>query len=277
LLFQYKGYDIPVDLVNLTGAGPDTFDVISRGHIEYLQKYVGINANSNVLEIGCGIGRDAIPLTEILSEESGGRYLGVDIIGRSIKWCRDNIAARHHNFKFVHFDVKDQLHNDNGTMATSGIVIPLENNSVDKIILWSVFTHMFKSDIVHYLNEFRRVLKKDGVVFFSCFVVNDEILSSINTSAPTPYALRFATKYGRGCWINDPVHPAGAVAYDGQALHRFAERAGFKISRYIPGNWSGLRPNAPTTGQDGIILTAAPVRAQFGRLLRNFGIYNALT
>ena len=101
--FSYMGFDIPIDLLNMTGGGTDSFDRISKGHIEYLQNNVGINPKDNILEVGCGIGRDAIPLTKILSNR--GSYTGIDIIGRSINWCKNNITKKHKNFKFIHFDV----------------------------------------------------------------------------------------------------------------------------------------------------------------------------
>ena len=45
-----------------------------------------LSEKMNVLEVGCGIGRDAIPLTQILSPNAN--YTGIDIIGRSIEWCQ---------------------------------------------------------------------------------------------------------------------------------------------------------------------------------------------
>jgi hypothetical protein len=90
-VFHYKGFDIPQDLILKTGGGPETFDVISRLHIYNLQRLVGIRPDDQIIEVGSGIGRDAIPLTEILS--SRGSYLGVDIIEQSIAWCHSAITA----------------------------------------------------------------------------------------------------------------------------------------------------------------------------------------
>ena len=102
-VYRFKGYDIPIDLMELTGGGPSTFDAISQAHTDNLRRWIGLEPTHTVLEIGCGIGRDAIPLTEILSE---GRYVGIDIIKRSIDWCTDNIAKRHPNFGFYHYECR---------------------------------------------------------------------------------------------------------------------------------------------------------------------------
>lgn len=57
---RHFGYDIPTRLLNLTGGGPETFEVIATGHIHDLKRHIDIGPGQSVLEIGCGIGRDAI-------------------------------------------------------------------------------------------------------------------------------------------------------------------------------------------------------------------------
>lgn len=154
--YPYQGFNIPVNLMLLTGGGPETFDAISRAHIHNLEQYIGLSPDFSILEIGCGIGRDAIPLTKKLS--SAGKYLGIDIVGPSVEWCKNNISAQFPNFQFAHFDVKDQLHNPSGTISTKDVRVPLADRSVDRIVLQSVFTHLLRPDIQYYLREFRRLL-----------------------------------------------------------------------------------------------------------------------
>ena len=167
--FNFRGYEIPIDLMMLTGGGPETFEVISDGHMSNLKRHIGIEAGQSVLEIGCGIGRDAIPLIDLLG--LSGSYTGVDIIKPSIDWCKEHITAKNKNFTFYHFDVRDQLHNSSGTTLTSDITLPIEDDSIDRIILQSVFTHMFPPDIKHYLKEFERVLKKGGLIYATVFFI----------------------------------------------------------------------------------------------------------
>ena len=160
---RFHEFDIPIELLNMTGGGVETFDAIADAHISNLKKFIGISPDHSILEIGCGIGRDAIPLTKLLSKN--GKYLGVDIIKPSIDVCNKNIKARYKNFDFIHYDVADQLHNPNGTIKTVDIKLPMPDRSIDRIIAWSVFTHLYENDIRHYLNEFRRVLKTDGLAY----------------------------------------------------------------------------------------------------------------
>ena len=252
---HFKGYDIPVDLMELTGGGPGTFDIISQGHIDNLRRWIGLAPEQIVLEIGCGIGRDAIPLTEILTE---GRYVGIDIIKRSIDWCRDNIARKNPNFAFYHYDVQDQLHNPAGTIKTTDIRIPLADKSVDRIVLFSVFTHMFQADIEHYLREFKRVLKPSGLVYATTFLFTDEILEKARATNLTPFDLRFEHEINPNCRINTPSHPLGAVAYTTAAWDEMIAATGMRYAKpFLRGAWSGFYSD-PQDGQDVAILAPGP-------------------
>jgi ubiquinone/menaquinone biosynthesis C-methylase UbiE len=251
-MFAFRGFNIPVRLLAMTGGGTDTFDLISQSHIDQLQQYIGIRPGAKILEIGCGIGRDAIPLAELISPE--GTYKGTDVIGESVAWCKANITAKFPNFEFFHHDIKDTLHNPEGTLEASGIHLPYGDGEVDLVILQSVFTHMFVDEIRHYLSEFRRILTPEGRVWASVFIVNDDVLAAIANNAKTLHALSFKHSYGRGCFINSEVEPRGAVALDLAAVFRLLDGSGLVMSRPILwGSWSGVRNN-PESGQDILIL-----------------------
>lgn len=250
--FSFKGYDIPVHLVIATGAGPETFEAISKSHMTLLDKYVGIKQGDTVVEIGCGIGRDAIPLIDVIG--ATGRYFGIDVISQSIDWCKSNIGARNANFQFRHDDIKDALHNPNGTLLASDIRIDCEDGSVDAIILQSVFTHMFAEEIAHYFNEFSRILKSDGKIWATCFIVDDQMLDLIANSPKSEYELHFRHAYGEGCWVNWLDQPRGAVAFSFEKLAELVQDAKLSFScPVIWGTWSGLRKNTDC-GQDAVVL-----------------------
>jgi SAM-dependent methyltransferase len=249
---RHFGYDIPVRLMNLTGGGQDTFEPMVAFHMAALKEHTPIEPDHSVLEIGCGIGRDAIPLTNILS--ANGSYIGVDIVKDSIQWCSDNITSRYPNFKFVHFDIRDQLHNPGGKVKTTDVKLPAADASIDRIILWSVFTHMTKADIAHYLREFARVLKPTGTAFATWFIANDAILAKARTVNLTPFNLRFEHVLEEGCLINDPRAPMGAVAYIDTAMQALVDSSGLElVGDILPGQWSGYFA-VPKGGQDATIL-----------------------
>ena len=250
--FHYKGYDIPVDLMRITGFGPESFEALSRHHVEHINKHVGIGAEDTIVEVGCGIGRDAIPLTDMLRQS--GQYIGIDINNRSIEWCSGNITKKHPNFRFFHFDVAEQLYNPTGTLPISSCKIPVTAESVDLIIVQSVFTHMFEEGLCFYFEEFARVLKPSGKVYATFFVVDNDIRTAIRDAPVTVFKLSFRYEHGAGCFINDTEYPTFAVAFTPEKLEQMAKRSGLTPARaLVRGYWSGLIPEADC-GQDVMIL-----------------------
>lgn len=252
-LFSVDGYKIPVDLVMLTGGGTDDWATISGYHLEMYRKYTPVNADDFILEVGSGVGRDAIQLTKILS--SKGKYIGFDIIKASIEWSQQNITKRHPNFKFLYYDINSQIHNSGGSITTSDIKLPAKDGTVDRIFLHSVFTHMFEKDIVHYLKEFSRVLKPDGLVLASFFIIDSAALDSLERgkSKGHRHALSFKHKLGKYCYINDTDFPEGAVGYTPKKVRSMLKRAGLGVHGKFAhrGHWSGLKGSS---GQDLLIL-----------------------
>jgi SAM-dependent methyltransferase len=247
--FAYDGFDIPVDLACLTGGGPETWDDITVGHLLEYERYCPVHPDHSVLEVGCGVGRDAIGLSRILSRD--GRYVGIDIIRPSIEWAQQHITPRFPNFEFRCLDIQSQIHNPGGTLQVREVALPIETNSVDRIILQSVFTHMFEDDIVHYLAEFRRALRPGGVVFTSWFVLDDESLEMARATEGN--TLTFEFDFGQGCLINDELHPEGAVGFTPAAFDRILQRGGFELNQPLHrGLWCGRQD--VSDGQDIAIL-----------------------
>lgn len=252
--FHYDGFDIPIDLMLKTGGGPDTFAAISNGHMVNLRRFVGLSPDLAVLEIGCGIGRDAIPLTAILDPAQGGRYVGIDIIKPSIDWCVANIQKKHPSFIFHHMDIGDQIHNPGGAVDTLQSNLPVPDSRFDRIILQSVFTHLMQRELEHYLSEFRRVLKPEGLVYVTVFIYDDAIIESAHRQNPAPHGLRFEHKIGTDCRVNDLEYPTGAVAYTATLLSELVAKHGLRQVRTpLKGSWSGFHNHA-SDGQDVLIL-----------------------
>jgi ubiquinone/menaquinone biosynthesis C-methylase UbiE len=250
--FAFRGFDIPVDLMLLTGGGPDTFQTISDEHMRELDSQFPLRAGLRVLELGCGIGRDAIPLAEIIGPT--GSYVGVDIIKPSIDWCKSAITARYPWMHFVHHDVADRLHNPAGAILYTSVHLPPANGSVDLVVAQSVFTHMLEDAVRHYLCEFARIIEPDGVVYATSFVVCDKILAKVRAQPVTVFDLSFRHALGDGCYVNELEYLTGAVAYTEPALARMVSAAGLEFARPIlPGAWPGFHPQ-PFAGQDVMVL-----------------------
>ena len=249
---QFHGFEIPVDLMLKTGGGPDTFDVISDQHIRNLSSQHPLVAGLRVLEIGCGIGRDAIPLIELLGPE--GSYVGTDVIRESIEWCRDHIEVDHPNFHFEWQDIADSLHNPTGTVRPEETRLPADDASIDLVFAQSVFTHMLPDQFAHFLGEAARVIRPGGTVYATCFRVDEEILAVARKTNLTQFDLRFDHEHAPGCYVNELTHLTGAVAYDLGALEELVKGAGLTFRGPIRlGGWSGYF-KVPFDGQDVLVL-----------------------
>lgn len=255
-LFEYKGFRVPEHLIRLTGAGPDTFDLIGRAHIKNYERQMGLFPDMTFLDIGCGVGRDAFQLLDFLSER--GRYVGIDVTQDSIDWCRQNITVVNPNFQFHHFDARSELYNPHGTRKTTDFRLPVPDASVDRIGLASVFTHLFEEEVVHYMADFARTLTADGLAHATFFLYTPEAIAAAATNGTTAWKATFAEEIGDGVFVNDPAHPRGAVAYSDAAMRRMMQRAGLVTDRpYVKGAWSGVYGAAAEEGQDAVILRRA--------------------
>jgi len=134
----------------------------------------GITDITKVLDVGCGQGRMARPLIEILK---WGNYSGFDIDRSGIEWCQEKYADIH-NFKFEHADVFNARYNASGQVLAKDYKFPYETDHFDMVFLTSVFTHMFGEDIENYLSEIARVLKPGGKALITWFLWDDQVKSN---------------------------------------------------------------------------------------------------
>ena len=131
--------------------GNGDFEEIGREFKDHLVKLAGLKPNHRVLDIGCGIGRMAVPLTSYLSPQ--GSYWGIEIVKEGIRWCGSHITPRYPNFRFMHADIYNKFYNPTGPLAASKYRVPFDDKSFDVVFLTSVFTHMLPDDLVHYLTR----------------------------------------------------------------------------------------------------------------------------
>lgn len=251
--FSFMGFDIPSHLISLTGAGPETLGHIGRRHIELYDKFCGIREGMTVIDVGCGIGRDAFQLFDTF-KDGNGKYIGIDVTRDSIVWCQDNITPKHPNFEFYHFDAENELYNPHGKYTSLDFVFPVPDGSVDRIFLASVFTHLFEEEVLHYMKEFARVLKPDGQVYATFFLHSAEALEAAKSKGTTPWKANFDIPLSPGVFANDPTFPRGAVAFTDSTMRRMISEAGLRLVKpYLKGSWSGLHAQADD-GQDVAIL-----------------------
>jgi ubiquinone/menaquinone biosynthesis C-methylase UbiE len=253
---EFKGFRIPSHLIALTGAGADTLQSIGEDHIAKYRKHVGMSPDMTIVDLGCGIGRDAFQLLDYL--DGPGRYIGVDVTRDSIVWAQRAITPKYPRFTFHHLDAYSELYNPFGAKATTECRLPVEDAAADRVVLASVFTHLLEDEVRHYLREFRRVLKPNGMAYASFFLYTPEALQAAKLRGNTAWAATFEHVLGDGVYGNDPTYPRGAVAYTDAAMQRMLAASGMRLVRpYLKGWWSGLHGDQAEDGQDVAILMRA--------------------
>lgn len=104
---------------------------------------------ASVLDVGCGMGREAFALYDM-----GFTITGVDISEKAIKEAKQFALESNRNIKFLH---------------TNGTDLPFEDNTFDVVIIWAqTFGIMYGTKRqMSFLYECRRVLKENGIISFS--------------------------------------------------------------------------------------------------------------
>lgn len=121
------------------------FEGVGTLELETL-KYFGLQKDSFLIDVGCGSGRLAKPLSEF----STGRYLGIDVVPELLEHARRTVNRP--SWKFI---------------EAEGLTIPAKDGEADMVCFFSVFTHLLHEQSYSYLLEAKRVLKPGGKTVFS--------------------------------------------------------------------------------------------------------------
>lgn len=224
----------PEDLV-FVGSGD--FRKHGEEFLKYFVEYGGLQPDDRVLDIGCGLGRMALPLTHYLSKH--GEYYGFDIVITGIVWCRERYVLNHRNFHFQFVDVFNKSYNHIGALKASEFDFPYSDSYFDFAFLTSVFTHMLIEDLEHYLAEISRVLKPGKKCLISLFLLNEVSRQNIESGRSK---LDFKYSIEGGLTVN-PDKPEDATAFDEGLIRMLYEKYNLYIEQPIHyGSWSG-RPD----------------------------------
>lgn len=234
----------PVRMSRFTG-DPD-FEQIGEQFLTYFRELANLQPGNKVLDVGCGIGRLAVPLATYLNEE--GRYDGLDIVPMGINWCKRRISPRYPNFHFHLADVFNNQYNPRGRCTPEEYRFPFDGQSFDFVFMLSLFTHMLPSGMEHYLSETARVLKRGGCTLITYFLLNDE---SLNLMQQGKSMIDFKPA-GEIHRVKDSQLPEAAVAYDEGHVRHLYRTVGLSIEEPIHyGFW--VERDGSLSGQDIVV------------------------
>ena len=223
----------------LQGADYGEFERIGAEFLGYFKDLGGLEPWHDVLDIGCGVGRMAVPLAAYLDDDA--RYEGFDIVRPEVEWCQSEISARHPNFAFEVAEVRNPRYNPDAATEAHEYRFPYDDDSFDFAFATSVFTHMLAPDSERYLAETARVLRPGGRLFATYFLLNLESRARI-ADADSHFSFRVPAG---DAWAEDAESIEAAIAYEENAVMDTLERVGFTVTDKRYGEWSG-RPDGMT-------------------------------
>jgi SAM-dependent methyltransferase len=106
----------------------------------------GLKPADYLIDVGCGSGRLAKPL----SENQTGKYLGIDVVPGLVEYARKLVPRPDWRFE-----------------VAEGLKIPEADQQADMVCFFSVLTHLLHEESFVYLREAKRVLKPGGKIVLS--------------------------------------------------------------------------------------------------------------
>ena len=106
----------------------------------------GLRKTDYLVDVGCGSGRLAKPLSEYLK----GKYLGIDVVPDLVGYASNFVSRADWRFE-----------------VAKGLQIPEADQSADMVCFFSVLTHLLHEESFVYLREAKRVLKPGGKIVSS--------------------------------------------------------------------------------------------------------------
>ncbi len=199
---------------------PGDFQKVGREFLTHFTTLARFQPDQRVVDIGCGPGRMAIPLTGYMSAE--GRYEGADTWTEAIEWCASRITPRFANFRFTSLDG-----------GPGDPEFPYPGGEFDFANVCAI-SRLDEKTFRKYVLEAGRLLRQGGVYFGTCFV-------SVDPGDP-PDARRQGAK-------TQPTEPPFVFSQD--QIEAVLGSAGLRIEQLHRGSWAG-HP-APLSYQDVIV------------------------
>lgn len=245
--------------------GMGNFKAIGIEFLGYLMRLTDLEPEHSVLDIGCGLGRLAIPLAHYQGDQ--GKYLGLDPHQGAIDWCRREITSRYPAFRFEAIDIQHPIYNPTGALCGADVTLPVADATIDRVCLISVLTHLPPDEVERMLRETARVLRPGGLALVTVFSLTVTAMASMAAGrahmtlhtpdgkpavASAPGDSPEVLSIPRMAFLNTES-PMEGVGYRSDYLAQAVASAGLEqLDKSQEGRWSGGTEQGPF--QDMLIL-----------------------
>lgn len=193
------------------------FEAIGQLEVALLRQH-GLQPDHTLIDVGCGSGRLAQPLSCYLR----GKYIGLDVVKTMVDYARETCQRPDWSF-----------------YVAPGLTIPEPDECADMVCFFSVFTHLLHDESFKYLKEAARVLKPDGRIVFSFlefhipahWAVFEQVLGD---ERPDKVLNQFMSR---------------------DAIQAWAPRCGLQIVDLADGDKPHIPLDEPVTWEDGRVMT----------------------
>lgn len=237
-------------LSDIVGGGDP--EVIAKEVVTAIEKYGKLGPGESILDVGCGCGRIAAALTQYIDGKS--HYVGIDIVPGLIDFARNFITPRYPSFKFLLLNQSNSSYDwwrgKSGEIEIAKLTEAVSAQSIDLAISVSLLTHLDYATALEMLTSIHQVLKNDGRVFMTVFLLDANARDGIE-GRRTEFSFKHRTQTGK-LYAEKSDDPTLAVAYDGELLDELIGSAGFQLERHVRGYWSS--GGTGETFQDVLIL-----------------------
>jgi SAM-dependent methyltransferase len=201
----------------------------ARHQVDLLKSHAQLSPTDTILDVGSGLGRTAIALSEFMSVE--GRYEGFDVVKKGVDWCNQGIGNDFKNFHFTYVPLFNDLYN-NSPQKAEEFQFPYEDSSFHLTFSFSVFTHLKLVEIDHYFSEIQRVLKPGGKSLNTFFLYDNSDADFVANRE----GFSFPVDRGNHKLMSEKVEGAN-IAIHKEEIYAMAQRNGLKVVSIIDGFW----------------------------------------
>jgi len=176
-----------------------------------------LHADSHILELGCGCGRNARAFARFINDK--GSYVGQDVDQEMITWCQRYLQTE--KVKFFHADIYSKVYNPTGKQVDN-YTFPAIDSSITLIVSVSVFSHLLYPDFSHYIRESSRVLSSGGYLHMTLFLL-DFLKNRLGDRWTFSHKLE-------NCYVDSLRYPEAAVAYELNTVQKILASNKFSIT-----------------------------------------------
>ena len=252
-LYKFLSPSLPLPPKEHIDAIGGEFTLVALEMLDYFIERAGLQPHHRVLDVGCGVGRIAYALAYYLDER--GSFDGVDVMRPLIEWATANLASRRPNFHFQHVDIYNGMYNPKGTLDANTFSFPYKDAAFDLVTVTSVFTHIQRRELRHYLDEIGRVLAPGGRVAATAFIITRESAELIRAGKSSQPLVH----HHKGALVANTRTPEAAVGYQDADIRGWIEESGLRVASIYPGSWCGR--SGGLSYQDLLVLERSPAGA----------------